>query len=58
MSFENERLALEALNIKIWVDGENLKIEGFLPSNSGSIVTTQSPLHLSPDHPPGLLAQQ
>ncbi len=30
-TFENKRLALEALSIKVWVDGNNLEIEGAIP---------------------------
>ena len=36
-SFENKRLALEALNIKIWLDGNDIKIEGSLPIKQGAI---------------------
>ena len=31
LAFEEKRLALEALNIKVWVDGESFIIEGTLP---------------------------
>jgi len=47
LSFENKRLALEALSIKIRIDGEDINIEGSIPISDGSIVTTQSPRHLS-----------
>jgi len=30
-TFEDKRLALEALSIKVWVDGNNLEIEGAIP---------------------------
>ena len=49
LSFENKRLALEVLNIKVWVNGENIRIEGAIPI--GAIVTTQSLPHLSRAHP-------
>ncbi len=31
LTFEDKRLALEALSIKVWVDGDNLEIEGAIP---------------------------
>jgi hypothetical protein len=52
ISFENKRLALEALNIKVWIDGENIRIEGPIPISEGVIVTTQLLRHLSPAHLP------
>ncbi len=30
-TFDNKRLALEALQIKVWVDGNNVEIEGAIP---------------------------
>ncbi len=30
-TFEDKRLALEALSIKVWVEGNNLEIEGAIP---------------------------
>ena len=52
ISFENKRLALEALNIKVGIDGENIRIEGPIPISEGVIVTTQLQPHLSPAHLP------
>ena len=51
LSLENKRLALEALNIKIWIDGENVKLEGVIPITEGVIATTRLQQHLSPAHP-------
>ncbi len=31
LTFEDKRLALEALSIKVWVDGDNREIEGAIP---------------------------
>lgn len=41
-TFENKRLALQALNIKVWVDGENITIEGAMPVAESDIVSTIS----------------
>jgi len=51
LSLENKRLALEALNIKIWIDGENVKLEGAIPITEGVIATTQLLQRLSLAHP-------
>ena len=50
LSFENKRLALKALNIKVWSDGEYIRIEGVIPITDGAIVTTQLQPHLSLAH--------
>jgi len=42
LNFETKRLALEMLNIKVWVDNQNIEITGTLPVSDDSIVTTQS----------------
>ena len=39
LSFENKRLALEALNIKIWVDGESITIDGAIPMTDCAIAS-------------------
>jgi hypothetical protein len=31
LTYEEKRLALEALNIKVWADNHNLSLEGVLP---------------------------
>jgi len=36
-TFEDKRLALEALSIKVWVDGNNLEIEGAIPISGDDI---------------------
>ena len=51
LSFENKRIAFEALNIKIWIDGENIRIERVIPITKGVIATTQLLQHLSLAHP-------
>jgi site-specific DNA recombinase len=39
LTFENKRLALEALQIKVWVDGSSVNIEGAIPIPEGDIVS-------------------
>ncbi|MFC1944834.1 recombinase zinc beta ribbon domain-containing protein, partial [Chloroflexota bacterium] len=41
-SFEYKRLALEALRIKIWVDGDKISIQGFIPMDNFDYVTQSS----------------
>ncbi|MFC1982699.1 hypothetical protein ACFLV5_02815 [Chloroflexota bacterium] len=41
-TFEDKRLALEALSIKIWVDGNNLEIEGAIPIAADDIQSITS----------------
>ena len=36
-TFEDKRLALEALSIKVWVDGNNLEVEGAIPITEDDI---------------------
>ena len=38
--FENKRLALEALNVKVWIDGDNVTLEGAIPIANSAIVST------------------
>lgn len=40
--YETKRLALEMLNIKVWIDGHNVEITGVLPVTDDAIVTMQS----------------
>ena len=42
LDFETKRLALEMLNIKVWIDGHNVEITGTLPVPEDDIVTIQS----------------
>lgn len=42
LDFETKRLALDMLNIKVWLDGHNVEITGVIPVMEGVIVTTQS----------------
>ncbi len=41
LDFETKRMALDMLNIKVWLDGYNVEITGSLPIIEGSIATTQ-----------------
>lgn len=41
-TFENKRLALQALNVKVWIDGENIAIEGAIPLGEDAIASTLS----------------
>jgi site-specific DNA recombinase len=41
-TFENKRLALQALNIKVCIDGENIAIEGAVPMGEDAIASTLS----------------
>lgn len=42
LDYETKRLALDMLNIKVWLDGQNVEITGTLPIADDAIVTTQS----------------
>jgi len=41
IDFESKRLALDALDITVWFDGENVEIAGFMPTEEVAIVYTQ-----------------
>jgi len=41
-TFEDKRLALEALSIKVWVDGDRLEIEGAIPITGDDIQSITS----------------
>jgi len=41
LDYEAKRLALDMLNIKVWLDGYNVEITGTLPVSDDVIVTTQ-----------------
>jgi len=41
-TFEDKRLALEALSIKVWVDGNNLEVEGAIPITEDDIQSITS----------------
>lgn len=44
--YETKRLALEMLNIKVWIDGTVIEITGTIPVvEEGEVVTMQSRLH-------------
>ena len=42
LDYETKRLALDMLNIKVWLDGHNVEITGTLPITDDAIVTMQS----------------
>ena len=42
LDYESKRMALDMLNIKVWLDGENVEITGVLPIEDDVIVTTHS----------------
>ena len=42
LSFDMKRLALDMLNIKIWVDGPNVEITGNIPVEDVAIATKSS----------------
>ncbi len=41
-TFDDKRLALEALSIKVWVDASEINIEGAIPVGEDDIVSTTS----------------
>jgi len=41
LDFETKKLALDMLDIKVWIDGENLEMRGAIPVETDAIVTTQ-----------------
>jgi uncharacterized protein YacL (UPF0231 family) len=42
LDFETKRMALDMLNIKVWLDGDSVEITGGIPVMDDVIVTTQS----------------
>ncbi len=42
LDFDMKRLALDMLNIKIWLDGPNVEITGTIPVEESDVVTTSS----------------
>jgi len=42
LNYDTKRLALDMLNIKVWLDGHDIEITGTLPIVEDAIVTTQS----------------
>jgi len=39
LSFENNRFAMEALNINIWLDNDQITIEGAIPMSESTLCT-------------------
>ena len=52
LDYKAKRLALDMLNIKVWIDGHSVEITGTIPKVDDAIVTTQSGWH-PPDRRPG-----
>jgi len=42
LDFDAKRMALDMLNIKVWLDGNNVELTGVIPVMDDAIVTTQS----------------
>jgi hypothetical protein len=42
LDFEAKRMALDMLNIKVWLDRQDVEITGTIPIADGVIVTTSS----------------
>ncbi|MFC1861538.1 hypothetical protein ACFLYL_04640 [Chloroflexota bacterium] len=42
LDFTGKRDFMESMGIKVWLDGENVEITGFIPTEEGALVTTQS----------------
>lgn len=42
LDFEAKRMALDALSIKVWLDGDHVEVIGVIPVEDAAIVTTQS----------------
>jgi len=46
LTYEDKRLALEALAIKVWTEGDNVAIDGTIPvSEDGTLVSMTSGYH-------------
>ena len=44
LNFDMKRLALDMLNIKVWIDGLNIEITGTIPIQDADVVTKASSL--------------
>jgi len=42
LDFDMKRMALDMLNIKVWIDGSNVEITGSIPVEDAAIATTSS----------------
>ena len=42
LDFDMKRLALDMLNIKVWLDGQSVEITGTIPVEDADVVTTSS----------------
>jgi len=42
LDFDMKRLALEMLNIKVWIDGQSVEITGTIPVGDADVVTKSS----------------
>jgi site-specific DNA recombinase len=45
LDFEGKRQVLDMLNIKVWLDGENVEITGVIPTEDVVVATTPCPGH-------------
>ena len=45
LDFDMKRLALEMLNIKIWIDGSNVEITGSIPVENADVAAVTSGSH-------------
>ncbi len=42
LDFDMKRLALDMLNIKVWLDGQSVEVTGSIPVEDSVVVTTSS----------------
>jgi hypothetical protein len=42
LDFETKRMAIEALDIKVWIDDYNVEVTGVMPISDTAIATPQS----------------
>jgi site-specific DNA recombinase len=42
LGFETKRMAIESLDLKVWLDGDSVEITGIIPTEADVIVTTQT----------------
>lgn len=45
LDFDTKRMALDMLDIKVWIDGHNVEVTGVIPISDYVIVIPQSGLH-------------
>jgi len=42
LDFKTKRMSIEMLDIKVWLEEQNVEIAGTIPTSDGVIVATQS----------------